>query len=82
VFVISNQGSLESVLFDTERTNKTELGTFVDGKDIEHVAILKEACKQLNEYFDGTRTEFDLVTFPQGNPWQKKVWNEVSIQSF
>jgi methylated-DNA-[protein]-cysteine S-methyltransferase len=29
---------------------------------------------QLREYFDGTRTEFDLAPAPQGTPWQHRVW--------
>jgi methylated-DNA-[protein]-cysteine S-methyltransferase len=29
---------------------------------------------QLREYFDGTRTEFDLALSPQGTPWQHRVW--------
>ena len=38
-------------------------------------ALLKEAIKQLNEYFDGQRSSFDLQLEPQGTEFQKKVWN-------
>lgn len=54
---------------------------FVD-KDIEEESLeknetelLKEAIKQLNEYFDGKRKEFDLPLAPKGTEFQKKVWN-------
>jgi len=38
-------------------------------------ALLKEAIKQLNEYFDGKRSSFDLKLQLQGTEFQKKVWN-------
>jgi len=37
-------------------------------------ALLKEAIKQLNEYFDGERSSFDLKLQPQGTEFQNKVW--------
>lgn len=35
---------------------------------------LKPAAEQLEEYFLGKRTEFDLKLNPQGTDFQKKVW--------
>ena len=37
--------------------------------------LIKEAIKQLTEYFDGNRTVFDLPVSPQGTDFQKRVWN-------
>ena len=37
-------------------------------------SVLKEAFRQLDEYFDGKRTEFDLPLAPQGTPFMKSVW--------
>ena len=36
--------------------------------------LLSEAKKQLDAYFDGTLTEFDLPLDPDGSQHQKKVW--------
>lgn len=36
--------------------------------------ILLEAKRQLEEYFAGTRTIFDLPLSPQGTPFQMDVW--------
>ncbi|WP_163409341.1 methylated-DNA--[protein]-cysteine S-methyltransferase [Flavobacterium ajazii] len=36
--------------------------------------ILQEAVSQLNEYFEGKRTDFDLKLNPQGTAFQQKVW--------
>ena len=36
--------------------------------------LLAEVKKQLNEYFSGARTRFDLPLNPQGTPFQRRVW--------
>jgi len=39
-------------------------------------ATLTEACHQLDEYFAGIRTTFDLpIAYPSGTPFQHSVWN-------
>jgi len=40
-------------------------------------ACLQECISQLEEYFTGTRTTFDLKLNPQGTEFQKKVWKEL-----
>lgn len=42
-----------------------------EGKETE---LLKEAIKQLNEYFEGKRSAFHLPLAPEGTEFQKKVW--------
>ena len=39
--------------------------------------ILKEAYVQLEEYFRGERTEFDLPLNPSGTDFQQTVWSEL-----
>ncbi|MEO2050524.1 MAG: methylated-DNA--[protein]-cysteine S-methyltransferase [Allomuricauda sp.] len=36
--------------------------------------VLESAAKQFQEYFEGTRTEFDLKLNPEGTDFQKNVW--------
>lgn len=36
---------------------------------------LDEARRQLEEYFSGTRTEFDLEVRPEGAPFEQAVWS-------
>lgn len=38
---------------------------------------LKECVSQLQEYFEGRRTEFDFRINPQGTEFQQKVWQEL-----
>lgn len=36
--------------------------------------LLQEACRQLSEYFAGTRQTFSLPLAPAGTDFQKKAW--------
>ena len=38
-------------------------------------AILQEAQKQIQAYFDNRLTEFDLPIGPEGSPFQRRVWS-------
>jgi methylated-DNA-[protein]-cysteine S-methyltransferase len=38
---------------------------------------LEDCVMQLNEYFEGTRTQFDLKLNPEGTDFQKTVWNQL-----
>jgi len=44
----------------------------------EPTAVLKEAKRQLETYFDGEIMEFDLPIQTQGTAFQQKVWQEIS----
>lgn len=37
-------------------------------------AVLVATARQLDEYFAGTRREFDLPLAPRGEPFQQRVW--------
>ena len=39
--------------------------------------MIKECFKQLKEYFEGSRREFDLPIEMNGTQFQKKVWKEL-----
>ena len=43
---------------------------------------LQDCVTQLQEYFAGTRTEFNLKLNPQGTAFQQKVWSELLNISF
>jgi methylated-DNA-[protein]-cysteine S-methyltransferase len=40
-------------------------------------AELQEAVSQLNDYFEGNRTEFTFKLNPKGTEFQQKVWQEL-----
>jgi methylated-DNA-[protein]-cysteine S-methyltransferase len=44
------------------------------GRDQAETPLLLCAREQLQAYFDGTRTTFDLPLAPQGTPYRRRVW--------
>ena len=39
--------------------------------------LLKDACRQLDEYFEGRRQKFDLVLKPHGTDFQRSAWESL-----
>lgn len=49
-----------------------------EGKETKKIpVVLAEAVSQLQEYFEGKRTEFTFRLNPQGTDFQQKVWQEL-----
>jgi methylated-DNA-[protein]-cysteine S-methyltransferase len=44
------------------------------GRDQEATPLLRDACDQLQDYFDGKRMSFNLPLAPEGSDFQKRVW--------
>ncbi len=44
--------------------------------------LLKNAAKQLDEYFAGIRTAFDLPLHPNGTEFQRSVWSALTNISY
>lgn len=66
-------------MYIIERNNKIYAITTEDIYDYleEETDLIKKAAKQLKEYYDGLRRDFDLPLDLQGTPFQLKVWNEL-----
>lgn len=66
-------------MYIIERNNKIYAITTEDIYDYieEETELIKKAAKQLKEYYDGLRRDFDLPLDLQGTPFQLKVWNEL-----
>lgn len=45
--------------------------------DTEIPQVLLEAARQLDEYFKGRRTTFDIPLLPVGSAFQKRVWQQL-----
>ncbi len=67
----ANDRTLLQLMFT--KTDKRQLPK----KEARENAILKEAKKQLTNYFEGARRHFDLPLAPEGTEFQLKVWNEL-----
>jgi methylated-DNA-[protein]-cysteine S-methyltransferase len=71
------QRSLHSPIGDLTVSEEDGVIVAVDwgwARDQSDTPLLREAANQLNDYFDGTRTDFDLPTAPAGTPFQIAVW--------
>jgi methylated-DNA-[protein]-cysteine S-methyltransferase len=45
------------------------------GRDQDATPLLRRASDQLQDYFDGTRSDFDLPLNPHGTAFQRRVWD-------
>lgn len=41
---------------------------------VKETAVIREAARQLEEYFAGLRKTFELILAPEGTPFQQLVW--------
>ncbi|MGW1468043.1 methylated-DNA--[protein]-cysteine S-methyltransferase [Streptomyces sp. NPDC002308] len=71
--LVATDGVL-SALYMTDHRHQPPRETFGEEADADSFA---EAVRQLGEYFDGTRTEFDLPLHLEGTPFQRTVWAEL-----
>ena len=46
----------------------------LDGYIERETTVLSDASKQLKEYFEGSRKEFDLPLAPEGTEFMQRVW--------
>lgn len=69
--LVATDQALVAVLWENENPKRVRLAELVEDK--KH-PILLETQKQLNEYFAGQRTQFDLPLDFEGTEFQKKIW--------
>ena len=65
--IVGDENGIQSIsVLDDDIETSTEIPT-----------CFKDCITQLDEYFGGTRTEFDLKLNPQGTEFQQRVWKEL-----
>ena len=69
--LVAHDQALVAVLWENESPNRVRVATLIE--DQNHPVLLKTQ-QQLREYFNQTRTIFDLALDFQGTDFQKKVW--------
>lgn len=70
-----SSNGIESILFLDENRN-SELVSASHPKELEN------CIQQLEEYFAGKRTQFNLKLNPKGTAFQQKVWKELQTIPF
>ena len=71
--LIAGDNGLRAILWgaeDAERVASIDADELVEGT----TPVLDEAISQLEEYFAGTRREFDLPLDPAGTEFQQSAW--------
>ena len=69
--LVAHDQALVAVLWENESPNRVRVATLME--DQNHPVLLNTQ-QQLTEYFNQTRTIFDLALDFQGTDFQKKVW--------
>ncbi len=64
--IVTSEKAILSIIFVDERKTQTE-----------QPKIMVNAISQLDEYFKGTRLQFDLKCEINGTEFQEKVWNQL-----
>ncbi len=70
-----NSTELISLHFADSLTASTPFEKYTNSSN--NHAIVNLVISQLNEYFEGIRTRFDLPIISQGTLFQQKVWNKL-----
>lgn len=72
--LVANESSLVAVLWPNDRPTRIKLSDMHE--DLHH-PVLREAERQLTEYFEGERTTFELPLHVRGTTFQKRVWQQL-----
>jgi methylated-DNA-[protein]-cysteine S-methyltransferase len=71
--IVAADGALVGLSM-TEQRHAPEPGWFGEPVDAEDSKPLADTARQLRQYFDGERTEFDLPLAMEGTQFQQRVW--------
>lgn len=74
--VVSDDG-VAAILWPVERDGRVRLPDTVPADD-RRASLLEQTATQLDEYFAGTRADFDLPLDPAGTDFQRQVWELLS----
>ena len=69
--ISGSKRGIRSILFINEKSEPTAIPV-----------ILEDCVKQLNEYFAGTRRNFELLLDPVGTDFQLSVWQQLQTIPF
>ncbi len=75
ITLIADDGNLCAIYWPNQKVDNKK---FPDLEKKDGSNILISAIKQLNDYFKGKRTEFDLPLRPVGTDFQEQVWQALT----
>lgn len=71
VYLVASEKGLQALYLDQDPKLK-------NARSLKESKILAETVKELDEYFAGKRTKFEIPLDLQGTPFQKKVWTALT----
>ncbi|HTQ73705.1 MAG TPA: methylated-DNA--[protein]-cysteine S-methyltransferase [Burkholderiales bacterium] len=78
MLLVANGGGLCGVYFDGQKY----LPGIDPGWRRDSSAIVRQAKRELAEYFGGERKRFEAALAPEGTPFQRQVWTAISTVAF
>jgi methylated-DNA-[protein]-cysteine S-methyltransferase len=79
MLLVASDDGLTGVYFDGQKYHpQLEAGWRHDARH----APLRQAKRELAEYFDGERKRFETALAPEGTPFQRAVWKAISTVGF
>lgn len=75
--LVAESSVLIAVLWENDPLGRVRLDAPIESCDTQSDSVLAAAKRQLDEYFAGQRTLFDLPLEMRGTPFQKRVWNSL-----
>jgi len=79
MLLVANDDGLCGVYFDGQKHLRKIEPQW--RRDASHPA-LRQAKRELTEYFAGERKRFEVALAPEGTPFQRAVWNAISTVGF
>jgi methylated-DNA-[protein]-cysteine S-methyltransferase len=75
MLIAANDAGIDGVYFSGQKYfPRNDAHWSRDGEN----ALLRQAKRELAEYFAGTRKRFEVALHPTGTPFQKAVWHAIS----
>lgn len=74
LLLAADEHGLRLIEFNAPRHPMSRVETWVEGDS----AILQDTRRQLEEYFAGARTRFELPLAPHGTAFQQQVWHALA----
>jgi methylated-DNA-[protein]-cysteine S-methyltransferase len=71
----ARDGALTGLYFESQKYFPQADPTWLEDP---RAAPLAECARQVREYFEGTRTQFDLPLAAEGTDFQRRVWQEIA----
>jgi len=79
MLLVADANALTGVYFDGQKHHPS---TDPEWRRDAHPAPLRQAARELDEYFAGRRQRFETPLAPEGTPFQRAIWRAIATVPF